>query len=399
MPVPAAEPAPHPEPSPDTIVAGPAPRTVPFGALLVSAPVARALADMGYTTPTPIQTEAVPHILNKSDVVAQAQTGTGKTSAFGIPLAELLDSRDRFVQAIVLVPTRELAQQVFAEISLIARYRGLRLACVYGGQPIKGQIDALERGAHIIVGTPGRIMDHMERGTLRLDRVRIAVLDEADQMLDIGFFPAMRHILRATPRSRQTILLSATIPTPIKRLIYAFLRDPQTVRAGAESAPVAEVRQMYCEVAERDKLHGLLEILHTHEYDQALIFRRTQEGVEWLVRQVARAGHAVDGIHGALPQGQRNQVMQDFRDGKLKLLVATNLAARGIDVSAISNVINYDIPENVEEYVHRIGRTARMGRPGTAITFVAEWDTEAWDAIKAHVGEAALEHINLSLYR
>ncbi len=354
---------------------------------------------MGYASPTPIQKDVIPIMYAGHDLVGQAQTGTGKTAGFGIPMAERVDGSVNAVQAIVLVPTRELAQQVTAELIRIAKYRGVHTACLYGGEPIHKQFVSLERGAHIVVGTPGRVIDHLQRGTLDLDRVRIAVLDEADQMLDIGFFPDIRRILRATPRSRQTTLFSATVPTQIKRLIYSFLHEPEWVRVGEESEPVSEVRQVYTEVAERDKYRALEKLLTSQEYDQALIFRRTQIGVDKLVANMSRRGYSIEGIHGALPQRKRDSVMRAFREGKLKLLVATNLASRGIDIAAISNVINFDMPDNVEEYVHRIGRTARMGRAGTAATFLAEWDFETFDAIKAHVGEDQLEHIDLGVYR
>ena len=354
---------------------------------------------MGYASPTPIQKDAIPIMQAGHDLVGQAQTGTGKTAGFGIPMAERVDGNENVVQAIVLVPTRELAQQVTAELKLIAKYRGIHIVCLYGGEPIHKQFVSLKRGAHIIVGTPGRVIDHLHRGTLELDGVRIAVLDEADQMLDIGFFPDIRRILRATSRSRQTALFSATVPTQIKRLIYSFLHEPQWVRVGEESEPVDEVRQIYTEVAERDKPRALEKLLTNHEYDQSLIFRRTQIGVDRLVANMSRRGYSIEGIHGALPQGKRDAVMRAFREGRLKLLVATNLASRGLDIPAVSNVINFDMPDNVEEYIHRIGRTARMGQPGTAVTFVAEWDNEAFDAIKAHVGEDELEHLDLGLYR
>ncbi len=338
-------------------------------------------------------------MLTGVDLVGQAQTGTGKTAAFGIPIAEAADGRQRHTQAIVLTPTRELAQQVADEIRRIARYRGVQVATIYGGQSIQGQLDALARGAQVVVGTPGRVIDHLERGTLRLDRVRIVVLDEADQMLDIGFFPAIRQILRQTPRGRQTALFAATAPTPIRNLIHFYLRDPQWVQVGPVAEPVTEVRQVYCEVAQRDKARGLLELLRTQRYDQALIFRRTQLGVDSLVLELRRRGHPIEGIHGSMSQQKRDAVMRAFRSGDLKLLVATNLASRGLDIPAVSTVINYDIPETIEEYLHRIGRTARMGRKGTAVTFVAEWDLEFFEAIARHVGRENLERLELSIYR
>ena len=354
---------------------------------------------MGYASPTPIQTQVIPVMLDGHDLVGQAQTGTGKTAGFGVPLAEAIDGREHYVQAIILVPTRELAHQVTLELRKIFTYRGIQVAPVYGGAPIRAQIVALEEGAQVVVGTPGRVIDHLERGTLRIDRVRVVVLDEADQMLDIGFAPDIRRILRNTPRSRQTALFTATVPTQIRRLIYAYLHDPQWIQVGAESKPVDEVRQIYCEVAERDKIQGLVEILREAGDEQTMIFCRTQGAVDRLVYALARRGHPIDGIHGGMPQQKRDAVMGAFREGKLKVLVATNLASRGLDIPAVANVINFDIPDNVEEYVHRIGRTARMGRPGTAITLLSEWGLDAFEAIRKHVGAENLEKYELALYK
>jgi ATP-dependent RNA helicase DeaD len=381
------------------VTTGPQPRIAYFGKLQVSEPVAHALAEMNYTEPTPIQEEVIAPMLAGHDLVGQAQTGTGKTAGFGIPLAEVVDGSLNHVQAIILVPTRELAQQVADELSCIFKYRGIRTVAVYGGAPIARQISGLEAGGQVVIGTPGRVIDLLNRGNLRLDNVKTVVLDEADQMLDIGFLPDIRTILRHTPRERHTALFTATVPTQIRRLIYSYLKDPKTIRVGEESEPVDSVRQMYCEVARRDKLDALREVFETIDAgEQTLVFRRTQEDVDWLVRMLKQKGVAADAIHGGLRQSDRNAVMQAFRDGKVKLLVSTNLTSRGIDVPAVAHVINYDIPEQVEEYVHRIGRTARMGREGTAVTFVAEWDTEFFDAIRDHVGAERLEEIHLRMY-
>lgn len=377
---------------------GKLPKDNKFGGLDVSEPVAKALGDMGYTEPTPIQTNVVPVMLSGKHLVGQAQTGTGKTAAFAIPIAETVDGARNEVQAIVLTPTRELAQQVTSEVGKVAKYRGIRAVSIYGGQPIKRQLDALEAGVHVVVGTPGRIQDHMERGTLRLDKIRIVVLDEADQMLDIGFFPDIRRILRHTPRNAQRTLFSATVPTMIKRLIYSYFEDPDFITVGPEAEPVEQVDQYYCEVADRDKFDGLLELFAEDEYEQALIFRRTQIGVDKLVSGMKRRGHAIEAIHGAMPQAKRDAAMRGFREGRIKLLVATNLASRGIDVPAVSNVINYDMPENIEEYLHRIGRTARMGRGGVAVTFVGEWDFENFEQIKERLGDR-LKKRDLNLYK
>ena len=377
-----------------------------FGDLRVSQPVYSALEDLGYSTPTPTQEQTIPAMLEGKDLVGQAQTGTGKTAAFGIPLAETLDPGERHVQSVVLTPTRELAVQVSEELRSLCRYRGLRVVTVYGGNSMSLQLNALQKGAHIVVGTPGRILDHLGRRTLRLDLVRTAVLDEADEMLDIGFADDIDRILRFTPTSRQTALFSATMPAAIHRMVYRHLKNhPTWVRIGGEAEPVEQVRQIYYEVASRDKNAGLEELLesgHSTNVDQAgdgqtLIFRRTQRGVERLVDYLRRRGVSVRGIHGGLSQSQRDSVMGAFRSGRLELLVATNLAARGLDIPAISRVINFDTPQNVEEYVHRIGRTSRMGRPGTAITFVGEWEFDDFEPIQQHVGDH-LEQGRLAFY-
>jgi ATP-dependent RNA helicase DeaD len=363
-----------------------------FGSIPVSGPIASALRNMGYVRPTPIQEQAIPVFLDGLDLAGQALTGTGKTAAFGVPLAELVDPDDRSAQAIVLTPTRELAVQVSGELGRIGAYRGLRVVSIYGGHPIQPQVQALRRGAHIVVGTPGRIMDHLRRGTLCLNRVRFAVLDEADEMLDIGFAEDIDHILRQTPGQRQTALFSATFPGFIRKLVHRHLRDPIWVLTGEEIETVDEVAQVYYEIAERDAELGLREILDQQlNGGQALIFCRTQANVDYLVRYLARHQYPVAGIHGGKFQSERDAVMRAFRDGSLKILVSTNLASRGIDIPAITHVINYNIPDNVEEYVHRIGRAGRMGRPGTAITLVREWDFDALDSIKEYLGNRLLQ--------
>ena len=376
-----------------------------FGSLRVSQPVSSALKDLGYAAPTPIQEQTIPAMLEGEDLVGQAQTGTGKTAAFGIPLAETQDPTENHVQSVVLTPTRELAVQVGEELRSLCKYRGLRVVTVYGGQSMKLQLDAVEKGVHIVAGTPGRILDHLGRRTLRLDRVKTVVLDEADEMLDIGFADDIERILGFTPRSRQTALFSATMPAAIHHMVYRHLKQPTWVRIGGEAAPVEQVRQVYYEVASRDKNAGLEELLESSDSNgsdqggkgQILIFRRTQRGVERLVDYLRRRGASIKGIHGGLSQRQRDATMGAFRAGRLELLVATNVAARGLDIPAISRVINFDTPQNVEEYVHRIGRTSRMGRPGTAITFVGEWEFDDFEPIRRHVGDN-LERGRLARY-
>ena len=352
---------------------------------------------IGYTAPTAVQEEVIPLVRAGRDVVGQAQTGTGKTAAFGIPLVETIDRNAREPQALVLAPTRELAVQVKNELSFLGQFSGIRSLAIYGGNSMNRQLEELRRGAHIIVATPGRLMDHMERGTLGIGRVRTVVLDEADQMLDIGFVDAINYILRHTPRSRQTLLFSATIPASIKRLARSYLKEPIWVRIGGDAEPVEEVKQLYYEVADLDRTAALEELLQRPGViNRALIFRRTKIGVDRLVAYLRGGGYDAAAIHGDMTQSQREAVMGRFRSGALRILIATNVAARGLDIPAVSHVINYDMPDNLEEYVHRIGRTARMGRDGTAITFVSEWDFDALDVIRAHVGDA-LEQAELAV--
>ncbi|MCH7594881.1 MAG: DEAD/DEAH box helicase [Chloroflexi bacterium] len=370
-----------------------------FGEIELSGAVAAALAEMGYETPSPIQLEAVPGCLEGRDLVGQAITGSGKTAAFGIPICERVDPYSREVQAIVLVPTRELAMQVTREVERIGKFRGISVCAVYGGQPIQRQLVQLQRGANVVVGTPGRIMDHMGRGTLDLQHVRVAVLDEADEMLDIGFADDMEFILKRTPRSRQTLLFSATIPGFVRRLIRRYQDDPMWIQLGADIQTVDEVDQIYFEVAERDKQTALRLMLDDMSEDyRMLVFRRTQIGVDRLARALKSQGFPAMGLHGGLSQGERNQAMGMFRAGELPILVSTNVAARGIDIPEITHVVNYDMPDNVEEYVHRIGRTARMGRQGYAVTFLAEWDFEGWEKIRQHIGEDKLVQGKLPIY-
>ena len=370
-----------------------------FGMLPVSAAVGRALEGMGYTAPTAVQEEVIPLVRAGRDVVGQAQTGTGKTAAFGIPLVETINRSARGPQALVLVPTRELAVQVNGELSRLGQFCGIRAVAIYGGQAMSRQLTALRRGVDIVVATPGRLMDHMERGTIGIGQVRCVVLDEADQMLDIGFAEDIHYILRRTPRSRQTMLFSATIPGPIKMLARRYLKDPAWIRIGGDAEPVEQVKQVYYEVADLDRPSALEELLRQPGLiSQALVFRRTKVGVDRLLTYLRGRGYDAQAIHGDMTQSQRDAVMACFRSGSLRILVATNVAARGLDISAVSHVINYDMPGNLVEYVHRIGRTARMGRPGTAITFVSEWDFPVLDVIQAHVGDD-LQRGNLAFSR
>lgn len=354
-----------------------------FGTQIVSRDVALALKTIGYNEPTRIQSDCIGPLLAGNDVVGQAHTGTGKTAAFGIPLVEQTDPSQVFIQGLILVPTRELAMQVRDELVRLAQFRRLGVVACYGGQPISKQIAALKRRTHIVVGTPGRVLDHLGRGTLRLETVRTVVLDEADEMLDVGFLPDIERILSRTPRNRQTALFSATIPSPIRRIVGRHMRSPVWIRIGSEIETAPEVRQVYIEVLEQDRMRAFVRLLKTQvNGGKVLMFRRTKVGVDNLAQALQRQGIAAAGIHGGLVQSERNAAMRSFHSGELKVLVATNLAARGLDIPQISHVVNYDMPQNLEEYVHRIGRTARMGRDGTAITFVTEWDFPMLDLLQ-----------------
>jgi ATP-dependent RNA helicase DeaD len=343
--------------------------------------IERAVAEAGWSKPTPIQEKSIPVLRSGSDLVGQAQTGSGKTGAFGIPILERLDPELDAVQALVVVPTRELAEQVTTEMSRLGRYTGLRAFAVYGGVGYERQIQGIRRGDQVLVGTPGRIIDHLERGSLSFADVRIVVLDEADRMLDMGFQPDVERILRRTPRDRQTALFSATIPIEIHELIYRYLRDPQWVRIAMEVPTVDTVEQVYYEVAERDKFDGLLELLEMHDWPSVLIFRHTQRGVDRLESMLRRKGYSVAALHGGMSQSARQASLNEFAAGKVRILIATNVASRGLDIPDVSHVVNYDMPEDIDTYVHRVGRTARMGKRGTAVTFVGENDLDMFDQL------------------
>jgi ATP-dependent RNA helicase DeaD len=342
-----------------------------FDDLTLSTALQHAVATMGFEDLTPIQSGAIPLILDGKDIIGQAQTGTGKTLAFGIPMLELLAPRGRKLEALVLCPTRELAVQVAEELKRLARYRSdVHIVPVYGGQPIKRQLDSLKRGARIVVGTPGRIMDHMNRGTLIFDALTMVVLDEADRMLDMGFVDDMKTILWAIPEDRQTLLFSATIPRSIMDLAKKFQRDPHVVDVAGEQLTVPQVEQAYCEVKSWMKLDVLCRLIDTYKPASALVFCNTKRRVDKTVRDLQARGYRADSLHGDMTQSRRDAAMKRFRTGQTRILVATDVAARGLDVHGIAAVINYDLPQDDQHYIHRIGRTARMGRSGRAFTLV-----------------------------
>lgn len=344
--------------------------TKKFGSLELSKRVFNAISDMGFEEPSPIQTEAIPLLMEGYDVIGQAQTGTGKTAAFGIPITEKINPKFRSVQALILTPTRELAIQVAEEMTKIGKYRELRTLAIYGGQSIDRQILALKRGVQIVVGTPGRVLDHLRRKTLKLNNIRFAVLDEADEMLDMGFIEDIETILQETPAEKQTLLFSATMPEEIQRLARKYLRDPRILSVSRDELTVPQIEQVFYEVKEHNKLDGLCRVLDVSQINLAIIFCRTKRGVDELVAGLEARGYEAEGLHGDLTQAQRNKVMRKFREGHVEILVATDVAARGLDIENVSHVINYDIPQDPESYVHRIGRTGRAGKTGIAISFV-----------------------------
>jgi ATP-dependent RNA helicase DeaD len=342
-----------------------------FDELDLSNEILKAVESKGFEEATPIQSQAIPHILEGKDVIGQAQTGTGKTAAFGIPILERIETEDKVVQALILCPTRELAIQVAEEIRELAKYKkGIEILPVYGGQPIDRQIKALKKKPQIIVGTPGRIMDHMNRRTLKFDKLKIAVLDEADEMLDMGFIDDIITILKAVPDERQTLLFSATMPKAILDLTKKFQKNPRHLKVVHKELTAPKVEQVYFEVREKTKVEVLSRLIDMYNPKLSLVFCNTKRKVDELVQELQGRGYFADALHGDLKQVQRDRVMSKFRTGAVDILVATDVAARGIDVDDVEAVFNYDLPQDEEYYVHRIGRTARAGRAGKAFTFV-----------------------------
>jgi ATP-dependent RNA helicase DeaD len=343
-----------------------------FSEMGLSKVMLASLNEAEYLDPTPIQAGLIPRAIEGVDLMGQAQTGTGKTAAFCIPILERLQSRSEalWVQALVLLPTRELAVQVRDECVKLAFGQDVRVTAVYGGKPIRKQVEQLQRGTEIVVGTPGRVMDLMNRGSLVLGEVRFVVLDEADRMLDIGFRPDIEKILRRCPRTRQTLLLSATIPPPVKRLAERYMNEPEMVDFSTKDLAVETIEQWYFTVDAERKYDLLVKLLEREKPHQAIVFCRTKRGTDKVSRRLSQSFRDVDTIHGDLQQRTRDRVMSGFREGKIKVLAATDVVGRGIDVTSISHIINYDIPQFCDDYVHRVGRTGRMGREGIAFTFV-----------------------------
>src|SRR5258708_3869038 len=365
-----------------------------FEDLQLSAPTLKAIKDLGYEEPTPIQAQTINLMLEGKDVIAQAQTGTGKTAAFALPIIERLVKGGTAPQALVLTPTRDLAMQVAEAFHAYGKYHHVSVLPVYGGQPIERQLRALDRGVQVVVGTPGRLLDHIRRGTLNLGQVKAVILDEADEMLAMGFIEDIESILQETPKERQTGLFSATMPRPIVDLAQRYLHDAQRITVQSDQLTVPAIRQVYYEVGARDKMEVLARILDYERPTAALVFCRTKSEVDTLGERLTARAYPAETLHGDLNQTQRDRVMNRFRSGQVELLVATDVAARGLDVEHISHVINYDIPLDPEIYVHRIGRTGRAGRAGAAITLVTPRERRLLSLIERITG-ATIQRMRL----
>ena len=343
-----------------------------FDSFGLSTPLLKALDHIGYETPSPIQQECIPHLLNGCDIIGQAQTGTGKTAAFALPLIDQIDLRQNYPQLLVLAPTRELAIQVAGAIQSYSHFmKGFHVLPIYGGQSYNLQLRPLKRGVHVVVGTPGRVMDHIKRGTLKLDGLKALVLDEADEMLRMGFIDDVKWVMQQTPEAKQIALFSATMPDIIRKVAAQFLRDPQLVKIKSKTTTATTIKQRYWQVSRVHKLDALTRILEVEEFDGLLIFVRTKTATTELAEKLQARGFAAEAINGDIPQKNRERIIDQLKRGKIDILIATDVAARGLDVERISHVINYDIPYDPESYVHRIGRTGRAGRSGEAILFVA----------------------------
>ncbi|HEU5422610.1 MAG TPA: DEAD/DEAH box helicase [Nitrolancea sp.] len=358
-----------------------------FSSFGLNAELMKAIDAAGYEEPTPVQRETIPLFLEGKDLIVQAQTGTGKTAAFALPILQRLVRDGKQPQAIVLTPTRELAIQVAGTFHQLGKFESAQVVAVYGGQPIERQLRALRHGADVIVGTPGRVMDHLRRETLSLANITTFVLDEADEMLDMGFIEDIEWILERSPSERQTALFSATMPAPIANLAKKYLRSPVRVSISPERVTVPETEQVYYEVQPRVKVEALTRILDLEQPSSAIIFCRTKREVDELTQRLQSLGYPSEALHGDLSQMQRDRVMARFRSGQDDILVATDVAARGIDVENVSHVINYDIPGDPESYVHRIGRTGRAGRTGVAVTLVTPRERRMLRLIERATGQ------------
>jgi len=356
--------------------------TKPFSKLGIRTELVLKLQELGITSPTPIQEESIPFIQNEHDVIAEAQTGTGKTLAFVLPMLERINVNNDGVQGLILTPTRELAIQITSELKKLAPVVGARVLAAYGGQDVERQLRKLEGAVHIVVATPGRLLDHLRRGSITLGKLKMLVLDEADQMLHMGFLTDVQDIIVQTPTRRQTLLFSATMPQQVRQLAQAYMKQPHQVKVEAKQVTLTEITQIAMQVSDRSKFNDLCTLIEQQRPYLAVVFCRTKRRASKLNQELQEQGYASDELHGDLTQAKREQVMKKFREAKLQILVATDMAARGLDIEGVTHVFNYDIPADAELYIHRIGRTGRAGNTGTAITFVTSHDRGALEAIE-----------------
>ncbi|WP_342488085.1 DEAD/DEAH box helicase [Bacillus sp. FSL M8-0266] len=356
--------------------------TITFQDFQLSESLMKAINRMGFEEATPIQAETIPLGLQNKDVIGQAQTGTGKTAAFGIPLVEKIDPASPNIQAIIIAPTRELAIQVSEELYKIGQDKRARVLPIYGGQDISRQIRSLKKNPHIIVGTPGRLLDHINRRTMRLQNVETVVLDEADEMLNMGFIEDIESILSNVPSEHQTLLFSATMPAPIKRIAERFMTNPEHVKVKAKEMTVSNIQQFYLDIHERKKFDTLTRLLDIQSPELSIVFGRTKRRVDELSEALNLRGYTAEGIHGDLTQAKRMVALRKFKEGSIDVLVATDVAARGLDISGVTHVYNFDVPQDPESYVHRIGRTGRAGRTGMAVTFITPREKDMLRAIE-----------------
>lgn len=347
-----------------------------FSKLGISNGLETILNNNGITEPTPIQEKSIPDIVKGRDVIAQAQTGTGKTLAFLLPMMDKIDSNKEFLQGLIITPTRELAIQITQVAKMLAPARNIQILAAYGGQDVEQQVHKLKKGIHLVIATPGRLLDHIRRENIEVGRIRVIVLDEADEMLNMGFMEDIESIVNRTPKARQTMLFSATISNEIRKLGTRFMRDPLQIEIEGKNVTLDEIKQEIVETSEKGKLDTLCKLIDDFNPYLAIVFCRTKHKVSEVNLALLQKGYNSDELHGDLTQGKRERVMKDFRTAKLQILVATDIAARGIDVEGITHVINYDIPEDVDSYIHRIGRTGRIGHLGMAVTLVTPRDQD-----------------------
>jgi ATP-dependent RNA helicase DeaD len=362
-----------------------------FSDLPLSKDILRGIKALGFKKPSPIQAQSILPMLEGKDVIGQAQTGTGKTAAFGIPMIESINLGKNKVQGIVLAPTRELAIQIADHLQDISRYMGIKVCPIYGGQKINQQIKQLQRGVHIVVGTPGRVIDHLNRGTLKLRDVEMVVIDEADRMLDMGFIKDIKKILNKVPKNKQTSLFSATMDRNVWNICNKYMDEPEKILVSKDEITLEQINQQYIRVDHENRYPILMELINDRKVNKAIIFTKTKRGSYRLAKKLKNAGLRANALHGDLTQPQRDKVTRSFRKDRIDFLVATDIAARGLDIDNITHIINFNMPQETASYFHRIGRTARMETEGTAITFVAHDEHDALDDIKAQTGTKITE--------